>query len=54
MRDDRIAEILLEAVTRRERAASIVGDLRETSATRGEMWFWAGTVRAAFSLLWRA
>jgi hypothetical protein len=35
MHKDRIAEWLLESVTTRERAASTVGDLRETAAARG-------------------
>jgi hypothetical protein len=49
----RIAEWLLESVTTRERAASTVGDLRETAATRGEAWFWASVLGAAGALLWR-
>jgi len=53
MRKDRIAEWLLESVTTRERAASTVGDLRETAATRGEAWFWWSVLGTTVSLLWR-
>ncbi len=54
MHKDRIAEFLLESVTTHERAASTLGDLRETAATRGEVWFWANVLGTAASLLWRA
>lgn len=53
MHNDRIAEILVEAVTTRARAASILGDLRETAASRGEIWFWACILRTAAALVWR-
>ncbi|HEX8895365.1 MAG TPA: hypothetical protein VF783_18705 [Terriglobales bacterium] len=52
MPKDRIAEGLLVLVTNRERAASIVGDLMESSATRGRVWWWSAVLRAAASLLW--
>jgi len=53
MRKDRIAEWLLDRVTTHERAASTVGDLRETAVTRGGAWFWWSVMRTAASLLWR-
>jgi hypothetical protein len=53
MRKDRIAEWLLDRVTTHERAASTVGDLRETAASRGGAWFWWSVTRTAVSLLWR-
>ena len=49
----RIAEWVLELVTAHERAASTVGDLRESAATRGEAWFWSSVLRTMGSLLWR-
>ena len=52
MPKDRIAEWLLVLVTSRERAASIVGDIMESSATRGRIWWWSAVLRAASSLLW--
>jgi hypothetical protein len=51
--DDRIAEWLLESVTTRTRAASTVGDLRETAASRGEIWFWRSVVATTAALTWR-
>jgi hypothetical protein len=54
MHNDRIAEFLLESVTTRERAASTLGDLRETAATRSEAWFWSCVLGTTVSLLWRA
>jgi len=53
MRRDRIAEWVLELVTAHERAASTVGDLRESAATRGEAWFWSSVLRTMGSLMWR-
>jgi hypothetical protein len=53
MRNDRVAEWLLASVAARERAASILGDLRESAATRGELWFWTNVLRTAASLSWR-
>jgi len=50
MRKDRIAEWLLESVTTRQRAASTVGDLRESAAARGEAWFWLSVLGTAASL----
>ena len=52
MRKDRIAEWILVLVTSRERAASIVGDMMESAATHGRVWFWSSVLRAAASLLW--
>ena len=52
MPKDRIAEWLLVLVTSRERAASIVGDIMESSPTRGRVWWWSAVLRAAASLLW--
>jgi hypothetical protein len=53
MHRDRIAEWILAQVTSRERAASTVGDLVETAATRGPAWFWSSVLGTAASLLWR-
>jgi hypothetical protein len=53
MRKDHIAEWLLVQVTSRERAASTVGDMMETAATRGTVWFWTNVFRATASLMWR-
>ena len=53
MRKDRIAEWLLESVTTHERAASTVGDLMESAATRGDGWFWSSVLRTVASLMWR-
>jgi len=50
---DRIAEFLLESVTTRERAATTLGDHRESAATRGEVWFWSNVLGTTASLLWR-
>jgi hypothetical protein len=52
MPENRIAELLLASVTAPDRAKSIVGDLRESAATRGELWFWASVVRTTASLSW--
>jgi len=54
MHKDRVAEFLLESVTTRERSAPTLGDLRESAATRGEVWFWANVLGTTASLLWRA
>jgi hypothetical protein len=48
-----IAEWILALVTTPDRAASTVGDLMESAATRGVAWFWSGVLRTAASLLWR-
>jgi hypothetical protein len=53
MNHDRIAEWLLESVTTRARATSMVGDLRETAASRGEIWFWRSVVATTVALMWR-
>jgi len=53
MRKDRVAEWILQLVCARERAESTVGDLVETAATRGEVWFWASVWRTAASLFWQ-
>jgi hypothetical protein len=50
---DHIAERLLASVTTPDRAQSILGDLRESAATRGELWLWASVLRTAASLSWR-
>jgi hypothetical protein len=51
MRRVRFAERLLSKVATPERAASIVGDLVETSP--GETMFWVSVLRIGVSLLWK-
>lgn len=51
MRRVRFAEQLLSKVATPERAASIVGDLVETSP--GETMFWVSVLRIGVSLLWK-
>jgi hypothetical protein len=53
MHSTNIAEWVLALVTTRDRAASTVGDLTETAADRGAVWFWSAVLRTAASLLWR-
>jgi hypothetical protein len=48
------AEWLLARVTTPDRAAAILGDLAELSATRGRVWFWAAYTRTVITLGWRA
>jgi hypothetical protein len=45
-----IAEWVLSRFTTPERAASIVGDLVESTGRRGTVWFWFSVMRTAFSL----
>ena len=52
MRSIHIAEWILGLVTRRDRAASIAGDLMEETAHRGAFLFWSGVLRIMASLLW--
>jgi hypothetical protein len=54
MRSIHIAEWILRLLTSQGRAAPMVGDLAEQAASRGVVWFWAGVLRIAASLLWRA
>jgi hypothetical protein len=53
MPKDAIAQRLLESVTTHDRAVSTLGDLRETAATRGEVWFWWNVLGTAAALSWR-
>lgn len=46
-------EWLLARLTDPTRAAAIMGDLLELSATRGRLWFWTNYLRALISLGWR-
>jgi hypothetical protein len=48
-----IAEWILSLFVSRDRASSTAGDLAEQSASRGQVWFWAGVFRTAASLLYR-
>jgi hypothetical protein len=48
-----LAESLLARLTTRTRAAAILGDLLELSATRGRLWFWTTYARTLLSLGWR-
>ena len=48
-----IAERLLARVAGSERAAAIMGDLVELSATRSRLWFWTTYARTLISLGWR-
>lgn len=50
---DMIAERILRLVASPEEAASIAGDLRELSVTRGRLWFWFSVARTGSSLLWK-
>jgi hypothetical protein len=52
MRRESIAEWILATVTEPDRAATIVGDLLEQSATRKGARFWLAVLRSAGSLLW--
>lgn len=47
------AEWILARFTSRARAASVVGDLLETTPHRGTLWFWFSVARIALSLIWR-
>jgi hypothetical protein len=47
------AEWLLSRITTRDRAAAILGDLTELSATRGSLWFWTAYARTLAVLSWR-
>src|ERR1019366_9589040 len=46
-------EWLLARLTTPDRAAAILGDLTEISATRGRLWFWTAYARTIISLGWR-
>jgi hypothetical protein len=46
-------EWLLARLTTPDRAAAILGDLEELSATRGRLWFWTTYARMLISLGWR-
>jgi len=46
-------EWLLARIAGRERAAAILGDLTEVSATRGRLWFWTAYARTLVRLGWR-
>jgi hypothetical protein len=46
-------EWFLARVTPRDRAAAILGDLTEMSATRSRLWFWTAYIRTLISLGWR-
>jgi hypothetical protein len=47
------AERILSRYVDRNRAASIVGDLVETTALQGSLWFWLSVVRIVLYLAWR-
>jgi hypothetical protein len=47
-----MAELILSLFTTRERAASTVSDLLESSPARGLLWFWSSVGRTAASLVW--
>jgi hypothetical protein len=46
-------ESLLALITTPDRAAAILGDLTEMSATRGRLWFWMAYARTLITLGWR-
>jgi hypothetical protein len=46
-------EAILALFTPRDRAAAILGDLTELSATRSRLWFYAAYTRTLISLAWR-
>lgn len=47
------AEWIISRYVDRNRAASIVGDLVETTALQGSLWFWLSVVRIVLYLAWR-
>jgi hypothetical protein len=47
------AEWIIARLSDRSRAASMVGDLVETTAQKGPFWFWFSVARIVFSLTWR-
>jgi hypothetical protein len=49
----KLLEAILARFTPRDRAASILGDLTELSATRGRLWFYAACARTLIALAWR-
>jgi hypothetical protein len=49
----KLLEGTLARFTPRDRAASILGDLTELSATRGRLWFYAAYTRTLIALAWR-
>jgi hypothetical protein len=53
MRKTPATELLLARLTDRTRAAAILGDLLELSATRSRLWFWTTYARTLISLGWR-
>jgi hypothetical protein len=53
MSDTPIAESVLSLIAGRDRAAAIMGDLAELSATRGRLWFWIAYFRTILTLAWR-
>jgi hypothetical protein len=53
MRKTQIAEWLLRRFTDDARAASMVGDLAEESATKGRAWFWWAFAGVLASFSWR-
>jgi len=53
MHKDRIAEWILGLVTTPERAASTVGDLTESAAHHGGLWFWSHVLRTAGAMMWQ-
>ena len=53
MRKTPIAEWLLAHVAGRDRAAAIMGDLTEMTATRGRVWFWMAYARTILEVGWR-
>jgi hypothetical protein len=50
----KLLERVLARFTTPDRAASILGDLLETSHTKGKLWFWVSFARVLLSLAWRA
>jgi hypothetical protein len=49
----KIAEGLLALVMDRPQAASVVGDLLETSLSRSAIWFWSNVLRTWIWTIWR-
>jgi hypothetical protein len=47
------AERMLTLVTTPDRAAATVGDLLEDDRAQRPVWFWAGVLETAYSIVWR-
>ena len=53
MHNASVAEWIVARFTTRKRAASMVGDLLELQAQKGQLWFWLSLARVVLALAWR-